>query len=737
MQAHRRSSAGSDASRRLRDERLAAAADSSSSDESRAAASIYSDGPAYQSESEDEKRRRAAKRIRRRETSALETRIPGHDASSDDDGFIVDGSSDDEGQAEEEDAAMQSGFSHFAFDLEREQARQSLELEQGLGLLAEAGEQAGSWSRWSRDESFEWYMRFLAAAVAWQMAPALLRAQPLSVDARAYICGVRKWEGPLMMAKNSLVESQAWAGKSWVKQRLESLPCLTATEDNVGLASHRCEICERRNHPASVQLVARGLPASYDGNKVWDAAVSLGDSTGGRPWESFIPRGDRHSNSSTAASGVARGHATGGAAASTTGQAAAYRCTALDQVTGPGGGAGSSDEASESASESDAAEVLPGDLVDDGGVLTAKWKAGKFCAYRVTLFSQLVHWKMTALVRAAGVITSAASMVTTSDDAGSEPRGAPPAVFEDETDSDGAASAGKSSPRGELDVLTVAELHAVFSTPEWRDAVRAQRALFEALMTAAQGNYAVHAASVDAVVTLSQEAAWSCVLEDLGRHLSRDFIPTFSRGLPAQLACSAAGVRVGSPGGSGAPEGSALEGDSAAGNVHAVSGSVGRGSVRRKRSRQDIARESCTDRAGAFSEPSAVPLVPAAAVLSGGGEGESQAQPQTGKRHTAPGASTAALALQASAVGARARRVRLALVMHATESSSGSDDGPTQASGRARSPSGRVGATLGRLPAGSGAAQPVRRALSAASPRKLLVEKSDEGNRSRSSAMPG
>lgn len=373
LKARRRSADSQDA-RRLRDEQIAAGSSSGSSEPEEG--DMFVEGRAESTDSEQRRLRRRREHAATRQAQKHD----GHGALSDVGDFIVDS---DEEEEEDDDAdgmtsAAAPAFSHFAFDMVRDADREIERGQPGLGLLQAFGEKDGAWSSWSRRRSFDWYLRFLASAIAWRLAPALLRLQPETVDARAYAACVRTWEGSLVHVKESLVASQAWSGKEWVRQRLDRLPLFEASTHSHTLGAVRCEICERRNHPASVLLRVSGSPAAYDGPAVWDRGAA-GTGSAGFAWERKVPRG----------APPPPGAGDGG----------------REDLPPLGGDAAEEADWGEAVPAANAVALLPGDVaVGRDGVARAAWRAGRFCALRVSLYSRLVHWKVAAMARVADVV---------------------------------------------------------------------------------------------------------------------------------------------------------------------------------------------------------------------------------------------------------------------------------------------------------------------------------------------
>ena len=188
LRARRRAPFGSPASKRLRSDSSSDESDGDPPDSDPRGA-LFEEVPARASGSKVRGNAGRAKRARPRQPSPESA-----GASSDDfdEAAFIAGSDSEVGDGSRS-GGSDVEFSHFAFDLNRNAVRESLQAEPGLGLLASFGERDGSWSRWSREASFAWYMRFLGTFVAWRGAPEVLRSQPHSVDARAYAACIRTW----------------------------------------------------------------------------------------------------------------------------------------------------------------------------------------------------------------------------------------------------------------------------------------------------------------------------------------------------------------------------------------------------------------------------------------------------------------------------------------------------------------------------------------------------------------
>lgn len=546
LRDRRRTPFGSPASKRLRNDSDSDECDDEVSD-SDPRGRLFDEVPARASVDEAGAGAERSKRARRRQPSpeSAGAASDGFDEAA----FIAD--SDSEAGDGSGSGGSEAEFSHFAFDLNRSAVRESLQTEPGLGLLASFGESDGSWSRWSREASFGWYMRFLGTFVAWRAAPEVLRKQPLSVDARAYAACIRTWEGPMVHARETLVTSQAWAGKDWVRDRLATLPALELSRPGQSTAGMRCEICERRNHPATVVVTARGIPAEYDGLKVWDAGSNgLISRAGG--WEQHVPR--RAPSAATASSDPA---------------AAMSGVAETDVGTGAG-----------EFNDGDADDgPLAGDITTrPDGVRQARWVAGRYCAERVTLFSRLVHWKMVALVAAGGEVkywarsrmgddASDNSALDDEEAAADGNRASPssqdlspaaesPPVFDDDSsDSDQSNEVGASAapaPDGgehdkiggdearQLPVLSIERLCALFRTDGWERVVAVQRGGYEALFSAARGKYSTGATSQETGDELAAASEWSDVVREFGAGTTGELVPWFEGALPRELAAGAA-----------------------------------------------------------------------------------------------------------------------------------------------------------------------------------------------------
>jgi hypothetical protein len=400
-------------------------------------AGIFDEDFTAMGDSEEEAPRKPrAKRVQREKER--DTPEGFEDPEEDIGAFIV--SSGDE-LSDEEEVAEEPMF-HAALLMQQHHMDDEAWRHPGIGLLKLCNEPDEAWRSWPREVVFDWYCRFLALAVRFQGVPDFLRTHNKSADARCYAFCVRAWEAPMLQARDTLVASQAWYNNDEIVVPVRSFPVLTVRASKGGFGGIRCEICNRKHHQASKTVKLSRATQGYNAAELWDNQTCRhGVSEAG--WEESIPR--------------------------------------VSSLPTAEGADSDSDEAADVTAASNAAIT---------------WKAGRFCAFRLLLYSRAIHWKLMAL-------QDLAELIPHSPLKASEP--------------------------------TLESLVSLFQSGAWVETVTRLQHSFESLLAAARGSYATSSSREEAAEDLLEGEGFS---EDRVRHGVDIGLATYRTSLPAGLDCS-------------------------------------------------------------------------------------------------------------------------------------------------------------------------------------------------------